>query len=90
MKSITDNNIYAIFAQAPLRATISHFWCALYHFGVKSIFMLCALEDKIRGVILIVSRYKLKNIGRQKINNSNWIISNLLLNANQPKKFRLI
>jgi hypothetical protein len=64
MKSINDNNIYAIFAQAPVRSAVFDFWYALYHFEVKSVFMLCAFEDKIRGVRFIVSRDKQKNTGR--------------------------
>ena len=41
MKSIVDNQVFAIFSQAPKCQSFSDFWQACYHFNVKQIFMLC-------------------------------------------------
>jgi len=43
MKSVTDNRIFAIFGQAPLKACMKDFWYGCYHFNVKKIVMLCTL-----------------------------------------------
>lgn len=42
MRSVLDNQIYGIFAQAPTPKGLEHFWYAVYHFNVKRITMLCA------------------------------------------------
>ena len=46
MRSIVDNQIFAIFSQAPLPSTFQDFWLASYHFNVKKIFMLCPLKGQ--------------------------------------------
>ena len=50
MRSVIDNQIYAVFAQAPVKKVIEHFWYACYHYNIKKIVMLCGLEDPMRGV----------------------------------------
>lgn len=42
MRSVLDNQTYAIFAQAPVKKVVEHFWYALYHYNIKKIVMLCA------------------------------------------------
>ncbi len=42
MRSVIDNEIYAVFAQAPVKKVIEHFWYACYHYNIKKIIMLCA------------------------------------------------
>lgn len=51
MKSVLDNNVYAIFAQAPLESVYAHFWSACYYFKIVKIIMLCSFVDPHRGVI---------------------------------------
>ena len=53
MKSVVDGEPYAIFAQAPVKNSIGHFWEACYHLNIKTIFMLCAFIDPKRGVSFI-------------------------------------
>lgn len=43
MRSALDQQVYAIFAQAPVRKVVDHFWYACYHYDIKRIVMLCAL-----------------------------------------------
>jgi protein tyrosine phosphatase len=50
MKSVLDNEVYAIFAQAPVAKVVEHFWYACYHYNIKRIIMLCAFLDPRRGV----------------------------------------
>lgn len=50
MRSVVDNQLYAIFAQAPTPKGVEHFWYAVYHFNIKRIIMLCSFEDPRRGV----------------------------------------
>lgn len=50
MSSVLDNKHYAAFAQAPVKKVVDHFWYACYHYNIKKIVMLCALEDPLRGV----------------------------------------
>lgn len=63
MKSVIDGQIYAVFAQAPLLKVVEHFWYACYHYNIPKIVMLCALEDPLRGVHQIPSRFKPKDTG---------------------------
>ena len=42
MKSVLDNEVYAVFAQAPVKKVVDHFWYACYHYDIKKIIMLCA------------------------------------------------
>lgn len=46
MKSIVDNEIFAIFSQAPLPQSFQDFWSAVYHFNIKQIFMICPLKGQ--------------------------------------------
>jgi len=43
MRSVIDNEPYAVFAQAPVKKVIEHFWYACYHYNIKKIVMLCSL-----------------------------------------------
>lgn len=63
MRSVLDNKMYAIFAQAPVKKVVDHFWLACYHYSVKKIIMLCSFEDPYRGVAIQLFRNRLKNIG---------------------------
>ena len=51
MPSVLDNETYAAFSQAPVKRVVDHFWYACYHYNIKQIVMLCALEDPLRGVL---------------------------------------
>jgi protein tyrosine phosphatase len=64
MRSVLDNNVYAIFAQAPIENVLSHFWCACYTLKIRKIIMLCAFEDPNRGVFPGILSLKLKNTGQ--------------------------
>ena len=63
MRSVIDNEPYAVYAQAPVKKVIDHFWYACYHYNIKKIVMLCSLEDPNKGVIMILLRYKHKDTG---------------------------
>jgi protein tyrosine phosphatase len=63
MKSVLDQEVYAVFAQAPVLKVIEHFWYACYHYNIPKIVMLCALEDPHRGVPPIRDRPRQKDIG---------------------------
>lgn len=71
MRSVIDNEVYAVFAQAPVKKVIEHFWYACYHYNIKKIVMLCALEDPIRGVYFHQYRFKPKDTGLSLTKKSN-------------------
>ena len=76
MRSVDDEiQHYAIFAQAPLENVFDNFWYACYHYKIRRIIMLCALEDPYRGVRQAISRGRLRSIGLRSIKQSNTRIS---------------
>jgi protein tyrosine phosphatase len=42
MRSVLGNKVYAIFAQAPVKKVVDHFWVACYQYKIKKIVMLCS------------------------------------------------
>ena len=71
MRSVIDNEPYAVFAQAPVKKVIEHFWYACYHHNIKKIVMLCSLEDPQRGVNIHEFRSKPKDTGPNPHKKSN-------------------
>jgi protein tyrosine phosphatase len=72
MRSVIDNEPYAVFAQAPVKKAIEHFWYACYHYNIKKIVMLCALEDPKRGVEIHLRRSKPRDTGPNLQKRSNF------------------
>ena len=62
MRSVVDQEPYAIFAQAPVKNSLGHFWEACYHLNIKTIVMLCAFIDPKRGVSIVPVRNRLSPI----------------------------
>lgn len=63
MRSVIDREVFAVFAQAPVKKVIDHFWYACYHYDIRKIIMLCAFQDPNRGVLRLTSRLKQRNTG---------------------------